>query len=50
MIDVRSLQRKSEIELSEIRMKEKIKTEELDRVNNIYSDVLANLNAHKLEN
>jgi progesterone-induced-blocking factor 1 len=50
LIDTRSLQRKSETELSEARMLLKIKTEELDRVNNIYQETLANLTAHKLEN
>jgi hypothetical protein len=35
-IDTKSFQRKFEVELSEARLSLKIKTEELDRINNIY--------------
>lgn len=50
MIDTRSFQRKFEADLSETRIKYKIKSEELDRINNIYQETLGNLNAHKTEN
>ena len=50
MIDTRSFQRKFDGDLSEARMSLKIKSEELDRISNIYQETLGNLNAHKLEN
>lgn len=50
MIDTRSFQRKFDTDLSEARLSLKIKSEELDRINNIYQETLGNLNAHKLEN
>lgn len=50
MIDTRDFQRKFEGDLSETRIQLKIRTEELERVNNIYQETLGNLNAHKLEN
>lgn len=50
MIDTRDFQRKFDGDLSETRIQLKIRTEELERVNNIYHETLGNLNAHKLEN
>jgi progesterone-induced-blocking factor 1 len=43
-------QRKIETDMAETRVSLKIKTEELDRVSNIYQETLSNLKAHKLEN
>ena len=48
MIDTRSFQRKFDADLSETRMSLKIKSEELDRISNIYQETLGNLNGHKL--
>jgi progesterone-induced-blocking factor 1 len=50
MIDTRDFQRKFDGDLSETRIQLKIRTEELERVNNIYQETLGNLNGHKLEN
>ena len=50
MIDSRGFQRKFDGDLAENRINLKIKTEELDRVNNIYQETLGNLKAHKIEN
>lgn len=50
MIDTRDFQRKFDGDLSETRIQLRIRTEELERVNNIYHETLGNLNAHKLEN
>lgn len=50
MIDTRDFQRKFDGDLSETRIQLKIRTEQLERVNNIYQETLGNLNAHKLEN
>ena len=50
MIDTRDFQRKFDGDLSETRIKLKIKEEELERVNNVYQETLGNLNGHKLEN
>lgn len=50
MIDNRDFHRKFDGDLSEARIQLKIRSEELERVNNIYQETLGNLNAHKLEN
>ena len=50
MIDTRDFQRKFDGDLSETRIQLKIRTEELERINNIYQETLGNLNGHKLEN
>ena len=50
MIDTRDFQRKFDGDLSETRIQLKIRTEELERVNNIYQETLGNLNGHKIEN
>jgi progesterone-induced-blocking factor 1 len=50
MIDTRDFQRKFDGDLSETRIQLKIRSEELERVGNIYQETLGNLNAHKLEN
>ncbi len=47
MIETRTFQRKFDGDLSQARLSLKIKTEELDRINNIYYETLQNLNAHK---
>lgn len=48
MIDTRDFQRKFDGDLSETRIQLKIRSEELERVSNIYQETLGNLNAHKL--
>ncbi|CAD8109310.1 unnamed protein product [Paramecium primaurelia] len=50
LIDYRNLQRKLDGDLSEQRIQLRLKIEELDRVQNIYEDTLANLKATKHEN
>lgn len=50
MIDTRDFQRKFDADLAETRIQLKIRTEELDRIGNVYQETLGNLNAHKLEN
>jgi len=50
MIDTRDFQRKFDGDLAETRIQLKIKSEELERVNCIYQETLANLNVHKHEN
>ncbi|CAD8069072.1 unnamed protein product [Paramecium sonneborni] len=50
LIDYRNLQRKLDGDLSEQRIQLRLKVEELDRVQNIYEDTLANLKATKHEN
>ncbi|CAD8157235.1 unnamed protein product [Paramecium pentaurelia] len=50
LIDYRNLQRKLDGDLSEQRIQLRLKVEELDRVQNIYEDTLANLKANKHEN
>lgn len=49
-IETRQFQRKFDSDLSQARVSLKIKSEELDRINNIYQETLGNLNAHKLDN
>ena len=50
LLDYRTLQRRIESDLSELRIQLRLKSEELDRIQNIYEDTLANLKANKHEN
>lgn len=48
LVDNRSFQRRMETDLAETRVSLRIKSEELDRINNIYEETLSNLKAHKI--
>lgn len=50
LLDNRTFQMTMNTNLAEVRVSLKIKTEELDRMNNIYEETLSNLKAHKIEN
>lgn len=50
LLDYRTLQRRIESDLSELRIQLRLKSEELDRIQNIYEDTLANLKANRHEN
>ncbi len=50
MIDYRTLQRRIESDMSELRIQLRLKSEELERVQNIYEETLANLKATRHEN
>jgi progesterone-induced-blocking factor 1 len=50
LLDYRTLQRRIESDLSELRIQLRLKSEELERVQNIYEDNLANLKATRHEN
>ena len=50
MLENRSLQRKVEADLSDIRVQFRLKSDELDRISNIYEETLANLKSNTLEN
>lgn len=50
LIDYRTLQRRVEGDLSELRISVRLKAEELERIQNIYEETLANLKATKHEN
>ena len=50
LLDNRSLQRKLEGDMSELRIQFRIKSEELERISNIYDENLSNLKATNMEN
>lgn len=50
MLDYRQLQRRLESDMSELRVQLRIKEEQMERVENIYEETLANLKAVKHEN
>lgn len=50
LLDYRTIQRKIEGDMSELRIQLRMKSEELERIQNIYEDNLSNLKASKHEN
>lgn len=50
MIENRNMARRVEGDLSELRIQLRIKSEELERISNIYEETLTNLKSSKLEN
>lgn len=50
LLENRNLARRVEGDLSELRIQHRIKSEELERISNIYEETLTNLKSSKLEN